>query len=648
MSHIVKILSLIISTSLLVGVAYASTSPVSWQGNYSAGTIQTPSGYNQVLAPYFTATSTTATSTFAGIVNIGGSTATATLSVLGNSPLSTDAGFGFSFLGGTPTLIGGGGGGAYIESGNGGHYVGSSAGGKGGSNYILAGNGGLGGGNGGNGGDLFLSSGNGGIGGNDGFSGGVNGSGGNIYMTLGTGLSNGQVVIGTTTATSSNVSLYTNGTTTSPCFSNNGTTCIGGGTPGGSDSDIQYNADGVFGGDNGFVYTGGNVGIGTTLPTSALTVMGDGFFSGNLTGTNITANGTASFNSGGVIVQPGYFGTQFLINGGSGYEGYNAVVDIDGGIALAADGEVDVGNGGFTDPSPGSAYDIKAGGPNGGITSIGTFNSDAGYNLNNNTIIDSSGNATFASVKDTSVTSAPCVATDGSGTFIPTSCVATTSGDWAGTWQTHSPSYFQIAGSYLTNLLGGLNAILGNSTTTNATTTSLAITGITNAILGTNANGSVISTTSPTFASVTTTGTATVGNVVSTGSATSTFAGSVGIGTTNPTTPLMVNGTASVSNIVSSSTATSTFAGSIQVTAGTIVNNELTIATSSTMTINWSQATQQLVKLGHAAVTINFSGVVAGGVLRLPVCQDGTGGATVTWDSRILWASSTAPTLVRC
>jgi len=94
-----------------------------------------------------------------------------------------------------------------------------------------------------------------------------------------------------------------------------------------------------------------------------------------------------------------------------------------------------------------------------------------------------------------------------------------------------------------------------------------------------------------------------------------------------------------------SSTATSTFAGTVNVTAGTILNNEYQPATSSSMTLSWLNGTQQLVRLGHAAVTINFSGVVTGGVLRLPVCQDGTGGATVTWDSRILWASSTPPTL---
>ena len=98
-------------------------------------------------------------------------------------------------------------------------------------------------------------------------------------------------------------------------------------------------------------------------------------------------------------------------------------------------------------------------------------------------------------------------------------------------------------------------------------------------------------------------------------------------------------------SIQATSTATSTYAGTVNVTAGTIVNNEYQPATSSSMTLSWLNGTQQLVKLGHAAVTINFSGVVTGGVLRLPVCQDGTGGATVTWDSRVLWASSTAPTL---
>ena len=108
--------------------------------------------------------------------------------------------------------------------------------------------------------------------------------------------------------------------------------------------------------------------------------------------------------------------------------------------------------------------------------------------------------------------------------------------------------------------------------------------------------------------------------IVGNGSAAGLTAGNVGIGSTSPTRLLTVAG-------------------------GTILNTEYTVSTSSTMTISWASSTQQLIKLGHAAVTINMSNYAPGGVLRLPLCQDSTGGATVTWDSKIRWASSTAPTL---
>jgi hypothetical protein len=71
------------------------------------------------------------------------------------------------------------------------------------------------------------------------------------------------------------------------------------------------------------------------------------------------------------------------------------------------------------------------------------------------------------------------------------SYLSTTSGNWAGTWQSYNPA------SFLQNLLGGLNGIFGNSTTTNATTTTLGITGLSNTFLAVNGNGSVMATTTP-------------------------------------------------------------------------------------------------------------------------------------------------------
>lgn len=170
----------------------------------------------------------------------------------------------FSVQGYTPPIINDGGGLLFI-GGNGGRHVGGSVGGNGGGSSIIGGNGGLGGGNGGNGGTLLFQAGNGALG-NDNATGGTNGYGGSIQLIAGspavgaaTGtiqLLNGNVGIGTT---SPRTLLEINGTTTSPCFSNDGTTCITGG--GGSQTPWGSNING-----GGYSLTNANISAVETDP----------------------------------------------------------------------------------------------------------------------------------------------------------------------------------------------------------------------------------------------------------------------------------------------------------------------------------------------------------------------------------------------
>ncbi|MFA5290811.1 MAG: hypothetical protein WC385_00635, partial [Candidatus Paceibacterota bacterium] len=59
-------------------------------------------------------------------------------------------------------------------------------------------------------------------------------------------------------------------------------------------------------------------------------------------------------------------------------------------------------------------------------------------------------------------------------------------------------SWGNHAGLYLVDLMGGLNGVFGNTTTTNATTSRLAITDLANTYLAVNGQGQVIATSSPT------------------------------------------------------------------------------------------------------------------------------------------------------
>ena len=100
---------------------------------------------------------------------------------------------------------------------------------------------------------------------------------------------------------------------------------------------------------------------------------------------DLSGNGV-NINTGGGVNNPINLGPYTVANGNPGY------------VSLLALREVDIGNGGYSDPSPGNAYDLKCGGPAGGMTTGGQVNANHGFYLNNVPIIDASRNISPASI----------------------------------------------------------------------------------------------------------------------------------------------------------------------------------------------------------------------------------------------------------
>ena len=65
---------------------------------------------------------------------------------------------------------------------------------------------------------------------------------------------------------------------------------------------------------------------------------------------------------------------------------------------------------------------------------------------------------------------------------------------------------------------------------------------------------------------------------------------------------------------------------------------------SGTLTVNWLNGNQQKVMLNASVSTMTFTNYIPGQILRLILCQGGSGTNTVTWPT-VIWASHTAPTL---
>lgn len=75
-----------------------------------------------------------------------------------------------------------------------------------------------------------------------------------------------------------------------------------------------------------------------------------------------------------------------------------------------------------------------------------------------------------------------------------------------------------------------------------------------------------------------------------------------------------------------------------------LVVAENTLATSTSMTIDWRNGNQQLVRLGTSATTISFSGYVEGQKLTLMVCNPNATAGAVSWATQVLWSGGSAPT----
>jgi hypothetical protein len=86
------------------------------------------------------------------------------------------------------------------------------------------------------------------------------------------------------------------------------------------------------------------------------------------------------------------------------------------------------------------------------------------------------------------------------------------------------------------------------------------------------------------------------------------------------------------------------WAGLSVVAGKAIVVGENRLATSTSMTIDWRNGNQQLVRLGTSATTISFTGFIEGQKLVLTVCNPNATAGAISWGTQVLWSGGTAPT----
>lgn len=353
------------------------------------------------------------------------------------------------------------------------------------------------------------------------------------------------------------------------------------------------------------INSAGNVGIGTTTPGSLLSV-------GNTNGINFSTATSTFSSTGGINLASGCFAIAGTCIGGGGSGTVTSVaMTVPTGLAISG--------------SP--------------ITTSGTLalSLDANYNIpltasttNWNSAYD---NRITSINNDTNVTGSigsNAITLGWTGTLADSRIAS------AATWNAKQASLSLVAGTYTDGLIctyastgtqlncnnaGTISGVfLGNDLSTlSATNSSLTFSGTynggTNRTVGLNMGNANTWTALQTFANASSTQIGSTGNAYF-----ATSAGSVGIGSTTPFAKLSIGAD------------------------GAITTTEKTLATSTSMTVDWRSGNQQLVRVGTSATSIGFSNYVAGQTLRLVICSPGGTRGAVTFTG-VLWPAGTAPTL---
>lgn len=107
------------------------------------------------------------------------------------------------------------------------------------------------------------------------------------------------------------------------------------------------------------------------------------------------------------------------------------------------------------------------------------------------------------------------------------------------------------------------------------------------------------------------------------------------------------NGNVWINNNLGIGTTTPFYAlsvGTAGTTFGSILSVEDTLATTTTMTVDWSKGNQQLIQIGTAATSVAFSKPVDGATLRLVVCNPPASSAGALTFTGVQWSAGIAPT----